>query len=76
MVQIFFYDYIQLHYPFQEAVGLDSGAASPKSSVSSSSVDAHLVNLRLQPIPEEVRALIPSRMNASCDDLSLAGTTR
>ncbi|XP_042861119.1 uncharacterized protein LOC122246550 [Penaeus japonicus] len=61
--------------PQEEAVGLDSGAASPKSSVSSSSVDAHLVNLRLQPIPEEVRALIPSRMNASCDDLSLAGTT-
>ncbi|KAF2366092.1 Peptidase C19 ubiquitin carboxyl-terminal hydrolase, partial [Trinorchestia longiramus] len=32
----------------------DSGATSPKSSVSSSSVDSHLVNLRLQPIPEEV----------------------
>ncbi|KAG7159460.1 Ubiquitin carboxyl-terminal hydrolase 10-like 2, partial [Homarus americanus] len=59
----------------QETVGLDSGAASPKSSVSSSSVDAHLVNLRLQPIPEEVRALIPTQMNVSCDDLSLAGTT-
>lgn len=29
----------------------------------------------MQPIPEEVRALIPNRMNASCDDLSLAGTT-
>nr|XP_053639106.1 uncharacterized protein LOC128693452 [Cherax quadricarinatus] len=59
----------------EETVGLDSGAASPKSSVSSSSVDAHLINLRLQPIPEEVRALIPTSMNASCDDLSLAGTT-
>ncbi|XP_045121962.1 uncharacterized protein LOC123510698 [Portunus trituberculatus] len=60
----------------EETVGLDSGAASPKSSVSSSSVDAHLVNLRLQPIPEEVRALGPCcRMNTSCDDLSLAGTT-
>ncbi|KAK4307464.1 hypothetical protein Pmani_020768 [Petrolisthes manimaculis] len=54
----------------EESVGLDSGGASPKSSVSSSSVDAHLINLRLQPIPEEVR-----RINTSCDDLSLAGTT-
>lgn len=32
----------------------DSGATSPKSSVSSSSMDSHLINLRLQPIPEEV----------------------
>ncbi|XP_018014152.1 uncharacterized protein LOC108671170 [Hyalella azteca] len=32
----------------------DSGATSPKSSVSSSSVDSHLINMRLQPIPEEV----------------------
>ncbi|KAK7074137.1 hypothetical protein SK128_019422 [Halocaridina rubra] len=59
----------------EESVGLDSGGASPKSSVSSSSVDAHLVNYRLQPIPEEVRSLIPTRMNVSFDDLSVAGTT-
>uniref|UniRef100_A0A6A7FRF5 ubiquitinyl hydrolase 1 n=1 Tax=Hirondellea gigas TaxID=1518452 RepID=A0A6A7FRF5_9CRUS len=38
----------------QEDTCEDSGATSPKSSVSSSSVDSHLVNLRLQPIPEEV----------------------
>ncbi|XP_068239459.1 uncharacterized protein [Palaemon carinicauda] len=59
----------------EENIGLDSGGASPKSSISSSSVDAHCVNYRLQPIPEEVRSLLPAHVNASCDDLSLAGTT-
>ncbi|KAB7496968.1 Ubiquitin carboxyl-terminal hydrolase 9 [Armadillidium nasatum] len=59
----------------EDLVGLDSGPASPKSSVSSSSVDTHLTSLRLQPIPEEIKTIsrLP-KVNTSSDDISLSGT--